>query len=69
MAPKHSEDIKREAVRIATLNLDAEPCPAGTMDVVLGPGWPGILLHEAIGFAARTHPAFADVLVDAGRFA
>jgi TldD protein len=38
-----------EAVRIATLNLGAVPCPAGTFDVVLGPGWPGILLHEAIG--------------------
>ena len=38
-----------EAVRIATLNLDAEPCPAGTLDVVLGPGWPGVLLHEAVG--------------------
>jgi TldD protein len=38
-----------EAVRIATLNLAAEPCPAGTLDVVLGPGWPGVLLHEAIG--------------------
>jgi TldD protein len=31
------------------VNLDAVPCPAGTMDVVLGPGWPGILLHEAVG--------------------
>jgi TldD protein len=38
-----------EAVRIALLNLEAVPCPAGAMDVVLGPGWPGILLHEAIG--------------------
>jgi len=38
-----------EAVRIATLNLAAEPCPAGSLDVVLGPGWPGILLHEAVG--------------------
>lgn len=38
-----------EAVRVALLNLEAVPCPAGTMDVVLGPGWPGILLHEAIG--------------------
>jgi TldD protein len=38
-----------EAARVALLNLDAVPCPAGTMDVVLGPGWPGILLHEAIG--------------------
>ncbi len=39
----------REALRIATVNLEAEPAPAGVMDVVLGPGWPGILLHEAIG--------------------
>ncbi|MDP6980595.1 MAG: metalloprotease TldD [Myxococcota bacterium] len=38
-----------EAARVALLNLDAEPCPAGSLDVVLGPGWPGILLHEAIG--------------------
>ena len=41
--------LVEEAVRIATLNLKAEACPAGTMDVVLGCGWPGILLHEAIG--------------------
>jgi len=39
----------REALRIALVNLSAEPAPAGVMDVVLGPGWPGILLHEAIG--------------------
>ncbi len=39
----------REAVRQALLNLEAEDAPAGTMTVVLGPGWPGILLHEAIG--------------------
>jgi TldD protein len=45
-------DYKRyasEAVRQAILNLSAIDAPAGTMDVVLGPGWPGILLHEAIG--------------------
>ncbi len=39
----------REALRIATVNLEAVPAPAGVMVVVLGPGWPGILLHEAIG--------------------
>ena len=39
----------REAVRMASVNLDSVEAPAGTMDVVLGPGWPGVLLHEAIG--------------------
>jgi TldD protein len=39
----------REAVRQALVNLDADDAPAGSMQVVLGPGWPGILLHEAIG--------------------
>jgi TldD protein len=39
----------REAVRQALVNLGAEDAPAGSMQVVLGPGWPGILLHEAIG--------------------
>ncbi len=39
----------REAVRQALTNLDAVDAPAGTMTVVLGPGWPGVLLHEAIG--------------------
>lgn len=38
-----------EAVRLATLNLDAVPAPAGTMPVVLGAGWPGVMLHEAVG--------------------
>ena len=39
----------QEAVHQAIVNLDARPAPAGQMSVVLGPGWPGILLHEAIG--------------------
>ena len=39
----------KEAVRQAITNLDAVPAPAGAMPVVLGPGWPGVLLHEAVG--------------------
>jgi TldD protein len=39
----------RQAVSQALVNLQARPAPAGTMTVVLGPGWPGVLLHEAVG--------------------
>jgi TldD protein len=39
----------RQAVSQALTNLEARPAPAGTMTVVLGPGWPGVLLHEAVG--------------------
>lgn len=46
---EQAEELVRKAVRLALLNLDARDAPAGTMPVVLGPGWPGILLHEAIG--------------------
>ena len=58
----------REALRIACVNLEAVPAPAGVMDVVLGPGWPGILLHEAIGhglegdFNRKGSSAFAGLL-------
>ena len=38
-----------QAAKAALTNLDSRPAPAGEMDVVLGPGWPGILLHEAVG--------------------
>ncbi len=42
-------EYAREAVRQALVNLEAQDAPAGTMQVVLGPGWPGVLLHEAVG--------------------
>lgn len=47
--PDHWQALVREALRIAQVNLRSVPAPAGVMDVVLGPGWPGILLHEAVG--------------------
>jgi TldD protein len=43
------QEQAEEALRQALVNLDAVPCPAGEMDVVLGPGWNGVLLHEAVG--------------------
>ncbi|MCY3885263.1 MAG: metalloprotease TldD [Gammaproteobacteria bacterium] len=46
---ENAEDFAREAVRQALVNLDAVDAPAGPMQVVLGPGWPGVLLHEAVG--------------------
>jgi len=46
---KSPEHLAREAARGALLQLGAIPAPAGEMEVVLGPGWPGILLHEAVG--------------------
>jgi TldD protein len=57
-----------EAVRQALVNLDSIPAPAGEMTVVLGPGWPGILLHEAVGhglegdFNRKKTSAFAGMI-------
>ena len=59
-----------DALRQALVNLDSVPAPAGEMTVVLGPGWPGILLHEAIGhglegdFNRKQTSAFAGLLGD-----
>jgi TldD protein len=64
----HWEQTAREALRVAVVNLSAEPAPAGEMDVVLGPGWPGILLHEAVGhglegdFNRKKTSAFAGLM-------
>ena len=44
-----AENLAKEAVRTALVNLEARDAPAGPMTVVLGPGWPGVLLHEAVG--------------------
>jgi len=66
--PDHWKGIAREALRIAEVNLEAEAAPAGVMDVALGPGWPGILLHEAVGhglegdFNRKKTSAFAGLL-------
>jgi TldD protein len=46
---KPPENFARESARQAIIQLDAREAPAGEMEVVLGPGWPGVLLHEAIG--------------------
>lgn len=66
MQPEVWQEMVDEAIRIARLNLTSVPCPAGSMTVALGPGWPGILLHEAIGhglegdFNRKKTSAFAD---------
>ncbi len=49
ITPDRWQEQVDEAIRQALVNLDAVPCPAGEMDVVLGPGWNGVLLHEAVG--------------------
>lgn len=60
--------VAEEALRQALVNLEAQPAPAGELDVVLGPGWPGILLHEAVGhglegdFNRKGQSAFAGLM-------
>ncbi|MEM1300030.1 MAG: metalloprotease TldD [Pseudomonadota bacterium] len=49
ITPNAWKAMAEEALRVALVNLDAEDAPAGVMEVALGAGWPGILLHEAIG--------------------
>ena len=49
ITPENWQAAVDEALRQALVNLEAVPCPAGEMDVVLGPGWNGVLLHEAVG--------------------
>jgi TldD protein len=49
IAPERWKALADEALRVALVNLEAIPAPAGELNVVLGPGWPGVLLHEAVG--------------------
>ncbi len=66
--PEFWKPLAQEALRQAKVNLSSVPAPAGQMDVVLGPGWPGILLHEAMGhglegdFIRKGTSAFAGMM-------
>jgi TldD protein len=68
LTPDYWKAAVDEALRQALINLESVPAPAGEMTVVLGPGWPGILLHEAIGhglegdFNRKKTSAFAGLL-------
>ncbi|MGB3316732.1 MAG: metallopeptidase TldD-related protein, partial [Albidovulum sp.] len=68
IAPEKWQSATQEALRIALVNLEAVPAPAGVMEVALGAGWPGILLHEAIGhglegdFNRKKTSAFAGLM-------
>jgi TldD protein len=68
MNPNDWQSAVREAIRQAAVNLESVPAPAGEMPVVLGAGWPGILLHEAIGhglegdFNRKQTSAFAGLM-------
>jgi TldD protein len=64
----HIEEYVSSAVKAALTNLESRPAPAGEMTVVLGPGWPGVLLHEAVGhglegdFNRKGSSAFAGMI-------
>lgn len=68
MTPEHWQAQAQEALRIALVNLRAVDAPAGVMDVALGAGWPGVLLHEAVGhglegdFNRKKTSAFAGLM-------
>lgn len=68
VAEKAWQDAAREALRQALVNLEAVAAPAGTFDVVLGAGWPGVMLHEAVGhglegdFNRKKTSAFAGLM-------
>ncbi|MEG9862078.1 MAG: metalloprotease TldD [Parvularculales bacterium] len=68
LMPERWQSQVEEALRQALVNLESVDAPAGEMDVVLGPGWPGILLHEAVGhglegdFNRKKTSAFSDLL-------
>lgn len=68
VTPESWQAAVDEALRQALVNLEAKPAPAGTFDILLGPGWPGILLHEAVGhglegdFNRRKTSAFAGLM-------
>ena len=68
MDPNYWQNAVREAIRQAAVNFESVPAPAGEMPVVLGAGWPGILLHEAIGhglegdFNRKKTSAFAGLM-------
>jgi TldD protein len=68
IAPDAWHGAVDEAVRQSLVNLDAVPAPAGEMDVVLGSGWPGVMLHEAVGhglegdFNRKKTSAFAGLM-------
>lgn len=68
ITPERWQSGVEEALRQALVNLEAVPAPAGALDVVLGPGWPGILLHEAVGhglegdFNRKKTSAFAGLM-------